>query len=428
MKCERIREQMSAYIDNEINEVDKIKFEKHIAECSHCKEEYELLMEVVKECSNINEEELPENFREELHYKLQKAQKSKSRRFSSFIKRNRWQTIAVSAVAAVLIFSLSINGLNLFRYKGETAQRSGIDGSIGKRNYFISANTEAPSVESVEAGTAKDSAVKVSPSKTGKEEFIFNEKVAGTYESDNIKNFNTTTLDKNTARKIVKNGNISLKVSDIQGKIDEITAMTDQLGGYVESSYAEDIAAPETEKEKATKMGSITIKIPADKFDSAFQRITAMGTIINQSTNNNDITKQYIDMESRLNNLKIQEKTYQDLLSKAKNVDEILRIETELNRIRTDIDIMLGDLKRWDEQVEYSTIYINLTEQKKAELEKVNTSGVWYRAKQGLINTINSIKNGIALLFVFLVSVLPYILILGVGTVLAIYFIKKRKR
>ncbi len=425
MKCEHIRELMSAYIDNEINEVDKIKFEKHIAECTECKEEYELLMDIVKECSDIDEVELPEDFREELHNKLQKAKESKSRRFSSFIRKNRWQTITASSIAAVLIFAIAFGALNAPMSKGELAQSS--EANYGDRgvSYDMLADTSKPSVAAVPGlGSAKQV------------EIQFNENMTARDGSKNMQEYAVVAADTNTSRKIIKNGNISLKVLNLQSRMNEITKITEQLGGYVESSYVEGTVEPGTTtvaeaekvKEKTTKFGSITIKIPADRYDNTFQSIITMGTVINQSTNGNDITKQYMDMESRLSNLKIQEKTYKDLLSKAQNVDEILRIETELNRIRTDIDIMQGDLKRWDEQVEYSTIYINLTEEKDAKLERVDTGSVWNRAKQGLINTINSIKNGMAWLFVFLVSTLPYILILGVGTVLAIYFIKKRKK
>lgn len=425
MKCERIRQLMSAYIDNEMNEVDKIKFEKHIATCPQCKEEYELLKDIVNECSDVNEVELPENFREELHNMLLKAEGRKSRRFSDFIRKNRWQTIAGSAVAAVLIFAIAYNGLNPLKSKEDVAQSTEPNMGARKGNYIISTDLAPPTVT-----------MTPSAGENNKIEVTYSESVAVADGNRNMQSFGAVAPSTNAARKIIKNGNIALTVLELQSRINEITAMAEQLGGYVENSYVEDIAEPvvitipETEKakEKTTKVGSITIKVPADKFDSTFQSIIAMGTIVSQSTNSNDITKQYMDMESRLSNLKIQEKTYQDLLSKAQNVDEILRVETELNRIRTDIDIMLGDLKRWDEQVEYSTIYINLTEKKEAELEKVDTSSVWNRAKQGLISTINSMKNGIAWLFVFLVSVLPYILILGIGSVLAIYFIKKRKK
>lgn len=448
MKCERIREIMSAYIDNEINEVDKAKFEKHLAQCPQCKEEYQLLLDVVNECSEIDEVELPEDFREELHNKLLQAKESKSRGLSDFIRRNKWKVYSGTAAAAVLILALSFNALNtpkadLPMAKG-AAPNTGIQYDYSRS--FGAADAGAASHENTSKAIAPSApSVAPTPTVTQFSESTANQSTiaanpAPTSDSDTRMQALTIGPTAKTAiidaeRKIIKNGNISLKVKDVQGRINDITVMTEQMGGYVENSSVNDIpiavkTVPEgvAAKEDTTKIGSITIKVPADKFESTFQSLLTMGEVQNQSTNSNDITKEYMDLESRMNNLKIQEKTYQDLLAKTQNVEEILKVENEINRLRTEIDIMQGDLKRWNDQVEYSTIYVNLTEVKEAELEKVDTSSVWQRARQGLINTVNNMKNGIAWLFVFIVSSLPYIFVLGAGSIFAIYLIRKRKK
>lgn len=450
MKCDRIQELMSAYIDNEINEVDKAKFEKHIAQCPQCKEEYELLLDIVKECSDIDEEELPEDFREELHNKLLQAKESKSRGLSGLIRRNRWQVYTGAAAAAVLVFALSFGALNAPKMAEQVAQDSSYNSKSksNTENYSMAGGAAPEQQQMGIAGMPSQPEAEIAPAaepaapqltttlanKGARNSDVtvqFGESIDN---SDNlISGFTADMSVKKESSKIIKNGNVSMKVNDLQATIDQMSAMAEKLGGYVESSYVSDIENPveiqtEKAKETATKVGNITIKVPADKFESTLQSILGMGDVVNQSTNSNDITKQYMDMEARMNNLKAQEKNYQELLSKAQNVDEMLRVETELNRIRTEIEIIQGDLKRWDDQVEYSTIYINLTEVKEAELESVDTSSVWQRARRGLINTINNIKNGIAWLFVFIISALPYIGILGAGTLLAVLWIKRKRK
>jgi anti-sigma factor RsiW len=442
---------MSAYIDNELNEVDKAKFEKHIAQCPKCKEEYELLLDVVSECSNIDEVELPEDFREELHNKLLLAKESKSRGLSGFIGRKKWMVYGgATAAAAVLIFALSLNALNAPKSAApmaksaapSTTQSIAQSTAPNTTTQYTKADTVAPSQDNISKAVAPK-APDVTPAPKA---------LVGSVERSNIVvttvqppsrdtdtritgfAFNGPAID--AGIKIIKNGNIALKVPDVQGRIDELTALAAQLGGHVENSSVTDVSGnpipvvPQggVTSEKTTKVGSITLRLPSDKFDSAFQSILAMGTVENQNTNTSDITKEYMDLESRMNNLKLQEKTYQDLLAKTKNVDETLKVENEINRIRTEIDIMQGDIKRWNDQVEYSTIVVNLTEVKEAELEKVDTSSVWHRARRGLINALNNIKNGIAWIFVFIVSVLPYLIILGVGSLLAVYWIRRNRK
>lgn len=448
MKCERIKELMSAYIDNEINEVDKAKFEKHIAQCPECKEEYELLLAVVNECSEIDEVELPEEFREELHNKLLQAKESKSRGLSDFIRRNKWRVYAGTAAAAVLIFALSLNGLNMPKSDAPMAQSTAPSMEAQKGKVFGTADVGAPNQASNSVAVAPEvTSVAPAPAPTviqfskqaGGNDALIADQTPNRNGDAGARSFTTAGPNApsiNAARKIIKNGNVYLKVNDVQGRINEITTMAEGMGGYIENSSVNDVSGAEgtvvpegdAAKAKTTKVGSITIKVPADKFETTFQSLLNMGNVETQNTSVNDITKEYMDLESRMNNLIIQEKTYKDLLEKTKNVDEILRVETEINRIRTEIDIMQGDLKRWNDQVEYSTIYVNLTEVKEAELEKVDTSSVWHRARQGLINTLNNIKNGIAWLFVFLTSALPYIFILGAGSLLAVYWIRRRKK
>lgn len=427
MKCENIKELMSMYIDNEINEVDKAKFEKHIAQCPQCKEEYEILKDLVLECSEIDEVELPQGFMEELHKKLIVAQTNKPSKFTQFIRRANWKPVA-GAVAAVLILAISVNSLvgnKSFNQVQSLGAQSADRG--GNANYGM-----AIAPESAPAPAAPEIAMK-----KGKSDIIvqFSEDIT-TVEGVNQIQTTASNMAPEQARKIIKNGNVSLKATDVQTKMQEITALAEQSGGYVESSYVDNIVQPTMEltqdakiaRETTTMIANMTIKVPAEKFAGSFQTIIGMGKLVNQNSNSSDITSQYKDIEARVVNLKVQEKHLQEIMTKATNVEDTLKVEIELNRVRTDIDIMTGNLKNWDQLVEYSTIYINMTEVKEAEFKKVDMPGVWQNAKQGFISTINTIRYGIERLFVFLISALPYILILGVALLLAVFWIKKKKK
>jgi hypothetical protein len=431
MKCENIKELMSMYIDNEINEVDKAKFEKHIAQCPQCKEEYEILKEIVLECSEIDEVELPQDFIEELHNKLIAAKANKPSKFTQFIRRANWKP-AVGAVAAVLILAISINSLvgNKSLKQDQLSIGAADRGMYGIYNDAAAEPESAPAPAAVAPEIAK---FKQSQSDVALE---FNEDIS--YSSE-LGNQQTTVADiaPEQTRKIIKNGNVSLKAADVQTKMQEITALVGNSGGYVESSYVDNIVQPismeanqnaKAAVETTTMIANMTIKVPAEKFESSFQTIIGMGKLVNQSSNSNDITSQYKDIEARVVNLKVQEKHLQEIMTKATNVEDTLKVEVELNRVRTEIDIMTGNLKNWDQLVEYSTLYINMTEVKEAELKKVDMPGVLQNAKDGFISTINTIRYGMEKLFVFLVSAVPYILIVGVALLLTVFWIKKKKK
>jgi len=442
MKCTNINELMSAYIDNEINEVDKAKFEKHIAQCPQCKEEYELLKSLVLECSEIDEAELPEDFREGLHTRLMEAKAEKPSKLADFMRKNRWTT-AASAAAAVLIIAFALGSFGGSQsmeqaQSAPTAEKGKLEALYDRAGTENNASNGSMGIASAPetAPNPSAAAAPVEPPSQG----IARDNVAFSKSMPNAGVDNQVQITSEEAvaqqdRKIIKNGNASLKVENVQTRMQEITVLAEQSGGYVESSYVDNITQPDVIvqdgnkiKETSTQIANMTIKIPADRFEGAFQSILAMGKVINQSTNTNDVTIQYRDLEARVANLKVQEKNLQEIMTKANTVEDTLKVETELNRVRTEIDIMSGNLKNWDQLVEYSTIYINMTEVKEQELEKVDVPGVWQKAQQGFIQAINNIQNGLERLFVFLVSALPYIAILGAGSLLAVIWIKKKNK
>ncbi|OGO77154.1 MAG: hypothetical protein A2Y23_14165 [Clostridiales bacterium GWB2_37_7] len=435
MKCINIKELMSAYIDNEINEVDKAKFEKHIAQCPQCKEEYELLKDVVLECSEIDEVELPEDFREMLHNKLMEAKATKANRFTGFMRKNSWKAGA-GAVAAVLILAIALNSLGLNKSTEYSLGAPEARGEFGAA-YDMTANDSVRNKGTGMEGAPTPAAAPSMPSEgRAKMEVSFNESMTGSEGENQSQIFATSEVAPQQTRKIIKNGNVSLKVTDVQTRINEITALAEQGGGYVESSYVDNIVQPRMEAvqdakiatETTTMIANMTIKVPAEKFEGSFQTIIGMGKLINQNSNSTDVTIQYRDLEARIANLKVQETHLQEIMTKATTVEDTLKVEVELNRVRTEIDIMTGSLKNWDQMVEYSTIYINMTEVKEAEIEKVDVPGVWQKAQEGFINAINNIQNGIEKLLVFLVSAVPYIVILGVGSLFAILWIRRKNK
>lgn len=437
MKCENIRELMSAYIDNEINEVDKAKLEKHLAQCPQCMEEYELLKDLVIECSEIDEVELPEDFREELHTKLMDAKVGKNNGIAGFVKRNKWIP-ATGAVAAVLIFAISMNSLGMLNSpestspqagKGDSAKNSSMFGGTSdqvamNKNSLTQSNVSAPQAPSIAPAPESTS-----------NNITFSESMGDSAEIAREGLMTTTTTSQQDA-KIIKNGSLMLKVTDVQASVQNIEALVNQKGGRVDSSYIDNIIetpAPMpvdggTAKETTTQIASMTVKVPAAYFEDTFKQVGEMGLLVNQNTSTVDVTYQYTDTQARADNLKVQEKHLQEIMAKAVNVKEILEVESELNRVRTDIDVLTRELKNWDQQVAYSSIYINLTEVKEAELKKVDVSNTWQKAHNGFIDTINNLQKAIEWLVIFLVSALPYILIIGVGSLLAILWIRKRRK
>lgn len=154
-------------------------------------------------------------------------------------------------------------------------------------------------------------------------------------------------------RMIVRNGDISLVVEDVLEARDEIAQLAGRLDGWVVNS---NIYGEEEEKR-----GWISIRIPSDKFDQALAELRGLAVRVDsESTSTEDITEQYVDLQSRLRNAEATESQYLALLEQATEVEDILAIYESLSRIRYEIEQIKGRMQYLERTSAMSMISINL--------------------------------------------------------------------
>lgn len=155
-------------------------------------------------------------------------------------------------------------------------------------------------------------------------------------------------------RMIVRNGDISLVVEDVANARDEIEQLAAGLGGWVVNS---NIYGEEEEMR-----GWISIRIPSDKFDQALVELRALAVrVTSESTSTQDITEEYVDLQSRLKNAEATEGQYLALLEQAEEVDDILKIYEALSRIRYEIEQIKGRMQYLEQTSAMSLISVSLT-------------------------------------------------------------------
>ena len=158
-------------------------------------------------------------------------------------------------------------------------------------------------------------------------------------------------------REIVKTGSMTLEVENIAETLDEVAEMADELNGYVVSSY-------KYEYERGV-LGRITIRVPFEKFEEAFERLRQLAIAVpDETTRATDVTEEYVDLEARLSNLLATEAQYLALMEKAENVEEMLMVQRELSKVRGEIEQIEGRMKYLEQTSETSLIEVNLQESK----------------------------------------------------------------
>lgn len=156
-------------------------------------------------------------------------------------------------------------------------------------------------------------------------------------------------------RMIVQNADMSIVVADVLKARDEITSLAQGLGGFVVSAniYGD---------EGSSLNGQVSIRVPADSFESTLTQIRSLAVrVTSESTNSEDITEEYVDLQSRLRNAQAAESQYLALLTKSNTVQDTLDIYQALTSIRYDIEQIKGRIEYLDRTVAMSQISVSLS-------------------------------------------------------------------
>ncbi len=146
------------------------------------------------------------------------------------------------------------------------------------------------------------------------------------------------------ARKVVYTASLSLKVWKINETLAFAETLTDRYGGWIQSRYD----------------AQITLRVPADRLTDAIAELSKLGTVVGKTLQADDVTAEYVDLESRLAVLEHMEKQLLALLAQAKTIEESLKVRQELDRVRMELEIARARMRELGELVSFSTLTLYL--------------------------------------------------------------------
>lgn len=181
----------------------------------------------------------------------------------------------------------------------------------------------------------------------------------------------TSTVVKDTSKKIIKQGDIRFEAKNISATRKALLNDLGKLGGYADEDNQS------LSSDSGRKEYNIKARIPAKNFDAFIDAVSSSASRIDyRHISVSDVTNEYIDMQTRLNNQKVLEATYISLLKKASRMKDILDIEEKINDTRTEIESEQGQLNVMSKQIAYSTL--DMTFYTKA-IEHETGTGAGYR-------------------------------------------------
>ena len=136
-----------------------------------------------------------------------------------------------------------------------------------------------------------------------------------------------------TSRKLITTMNISSETEDLDSVLSEVQNKVKELGGYIESSDIYN-GSSYYSGSRPTRNAYLTLRIPANNLDKFVDVVEGSTNITNKSTSVEDVTLNYVDIESKKNALTSEEKRLLEILESAETVEDIITVESRLSEVR----------------------------------------------------------------------------------------------
>ena len=154
-------------------------------------------------------------------------------------------------------------------------------------------------------------------------------------------------------RMIIKDADLELLVSDTDVALDSVTVIAVDYGGYIISSH--------TWYEDDFRYATVRLGVPVEEFENVLRRLRGLALqVLNEIASGEDVTDQFVDLQSRLTNLQATRDRIREFLDKADTVEEALKVNEQLSEVEGQIEEIQGRMNYLKDRAAYSTIDLQL--------------------------------------------------------------------
>jgi hypothetical protein len=155
--------------------------------------------------------------------------------------------------------------------------------------------------------------------------------------------------------KIIKTAYFTVEVKDVPGAVETLKTLAAQKGGYISSTNVQ-------KNYNDRLSGSVILRVPAQEFDSTLAGVRALGTVKSASTQGQDVTEEYVDIQAQKASYQNQLAQYNEIMKRAVKVEDVITVQQQIDRVQTELNRLEGRLKYLDSRIDLSTITVSLEE------------------------------------------------------------------
>lgn len=203
-------------------------------------------------------------------------------------------------------------------------------------------------------------------------------------------------------RKIIRTAQVTIETGGVEETCNRIEMLAVSFGGYVQQSSIRRQKGQTDSEEQLS--GSVQIAVPSEMFDQILTQLPDLGKVLHKNVNGQDVTEEYVDLEARLKNWRSQEDQLNLIMTKARNVEEILAVQNELGRVREEIERLTGRLQYLQRRTDFADIFFTVVTPGNAQGNQPPSPIVEALRRLG-----RQLWNSVAGLLAFIVTVVPWL-------------------
>jgi hypothetical protein len=213
-------------------------------------------------------------------------------------------------------------------------------------------------------------------------------------------------------RIVIKNADLAIVVADVEGRMKNIQIMAEQMGGFVVSS---NLYQSYTNSNIKVPEAQIVIRVPSAKLDEAMTQIKKDAVEVqSENISGQDVTAEYVDLQSRLKNYEAAEAQLNDILKTATKTEDVVNIFNQLVYYREQIELVKGQMKYYEEAAALSAISVRIVAQETIQPVVIGSWEPKGVALEAVQNLVNFLKGFTEFLINFVILILPVLIIIFV--------------
>lgn len=225
-------------------------------------------------------------------------------------------------------------------------------------------------------------------------------------------------------RKIIRNADLNLEVSDPAESQRRISSFAEARGGFVVTSDASQRQGNDQTRPEMTI--KVVVRVPAAQFDATVDQIRSVASrVMQEKRTGQDVTEEFIDLEARIRTKQALEAQFLEIMKQAKTVSDALLVQSQLAEVRTEIERLEGRRRFLENQASLSTITATL----QSQTPIVSTAGFFYSVRQAFKDGVDVAAAITLFLIRALITLLPVALIIFLPLGLLVrYFVRRLRR